>query len=227
MDWAAVLAHDVWIQPISIIVGLAILIHTIGYSALVGLAVLLLGIPIQGYLFAVLIGTRQAQMKITDQRVRLLQEILTGIRVIKCVPSVASSSRGSKLTPTCRLMAYEEFFGDRVSDFRRQELRKLTRNCLARATMSSVMSFIPVFAAVLSFVSVSSSTEPQEEIRRHTLTSLENQITYSLSGSVCSLSVPPFASPLTLFCFKPRTHGSDHLLGAPVRSAFAEIRQRE
>ena len=44
-------------------------------------------------------------MKITDQRVRLLQEVLTGIRVIK-------------------LMAYEEFFGDRISDYRRQELRK-------------------------------------------------------------------------------------------------------
>ena len=59
MDWAALLAHDIWIQPINIIVGLAILLHTIGYSALVGLGVLLLGLPIQGYLFSVLIGTRR------------------------------------------------------------------------------------------------------------------------------------------------------------------------
>ena len=43
---------------------------------------LVLGIPLQGWLVMVLIGTRQAQMDITDRRVRLLNEILQGIRVI-------------------------------------------------------------------------------------------------------------------------------------------------
>lgn len=76
-------------------------------SALVGFAVLVIGIPLQAYLFSVMIGTRQqrssspfsptrlfadrcfrsvlffdTEMKVTDNRVRLLQEVLQGIRVI-------------------------------------------------------------------------------------------------------------------------------------------------
>lgn len=91
-------------------------------------------------------------MKITDKRVRLLTEILQGIRVIKSVCSLVSPAHVAPANVfLCRLMAYEEIFGDRVSDYRRQELRKLTRNCLARACMSSIMAFIPVAGALLEF----------------------------------------------------------------------------
>lgn len=61
LDWCALLAHELWIQPIQIVIGLGILIHTIGYSALVGLGVLVLAIPAQAYLFSKLITTRQAR----------------------------------------------------------------------------------------------------------------------------------------------------------------------
>lgn len=76
-----------WLQPIQITVGLIILIVLLGPSALVGFAVLVLGIPLQAWLLSLLIGTRQGQMKITDQRVRLLQEVLQGIRVISASAS--------------------------------------------------------------------------------------------------------------------------------------------
>ena len=39
---------DLVVQPIQIIVGMALIIYTLGYSALVGLAVLALTGPIQG-----------------------------------------------------------------------------------------------------------------------------------------------------------------------------------
>lgn len=80
MDWCALLAHDLWLQPAQIIIGLGILIHLIGYSALgesypiqrqplkrrllmkclssVGLGVLLIGIPAQSVLFKRLIAVR-------------------------------------------------------------------------------------------------------------------------------------------------------------------------
>lgn len=61
LDWSALLLHDLWIQPLMIIVGLGILLSTLGYSALVGLGVLLIGIPLQGFFFSVMIGTRQAR----------------------------------------------------------------------------------------------------------------------------------------------------------------------
>ncbi|CDZ97481.1 Multidrug resistance-associated protein/mitoxantrone resistance protein, ABC superfamily [Phaffia rhodozyma] len=138
MDYAALLTHELYLQPAQVIVGLIILLHTIGYSALVGFAVLVIGIPFQAWLFSRMIGTRQRQMKIVDSRVRLLQEILSGIRVIK-------------------FMAYEEYFGSRISDYRQDEMEELKKNCLMRAIMSAVMAFIPVFAAVLSFITYSLS----------------------------------------------------------------------
>ena len=44
--------------------------------------------------------------------------------------------------------AYEAFFGEKVSKLRRQELAKLRRNGLNRATMTATMQFIPILAAV-------------------------------------------------------------------------------
>lgn len=45
-------------------------------------------------------------------------------------------------------MAYEGYFGKRIADYRRQELKLLLKNCLARATMTSTMAFVPILAAV-------------------------------------------------------------------------------
>lgn len=53
-------------------------------------------------------------MGIVDDRVRLLQEILQGIRVVK-------------------LMAYESYFESRVMTFRSEEVKRLRKNCLYRA----------------------------------------------------------------------------------------------
>jgi ATP-binding cassette subfamily C (CFTR/MRP) protein 1 len=48
--------------------------------------------------------------------------------------------------------AYENFFGEKVSALRREEMAKLRRNGLNRATMTATMSFIPVLSAVLTFI---------------------------------------------------------------------------
>ncbi|KAG8874007.1 hypothetical protein FRB98_008686 [Tulasnella sp. 332] len=106
MDWAAFLVHMIWIQPIVIVIGMIILCTTLGYSALVGVAVLVLNTPVQTLFVRGMFSRRQGQLKIVDQRVRLLQEVLNGIRVIK-------------------LYAFETFFKDRIAGYRKQEMRIL------------------------------------------------------------------------------------------------------
>ena len=133
LDFAAPLTLNLATYPIQILVGIALLIYTLGYSALVGLAVLILSTPMQGQMFVRLITYRHEQMAIVDKRVRLLSEIVNNIRAVK-------------------LYAYETFFGDKVAGYRRQELSKLRRNGLNRATMTATMSFIPILAAVLTFI---------------------------------------------------------------------------
>ena len=129
LDFAAPMTINLVVEPLQIIVGIALLIYTLGYSALVGLAILLAAAPFQGFMFNRMIMYRQAQMKVVDTRVRLLSEIINNIRAVK-------------------LYAYEVIFGERVSVLRRKEMAKLRKNGLNRATMSATSAFIPVLSAV-------------------------------------------------------------------------------
>ncbi|KAG8979667.1 hypothetical protein FRB94_011257 [Tulasnella sp. JGI-2019a] len=138
MDWAAFLVHMTWIQPMIIVIGMILLCTTLGYSALVGVAVLILNTPVQTLFVRGMFSRRQSQLKIVDQRVRLLQEVLNGIRVIK-------------------LYAFETFFKDRIAGYRKQEMRILRTISLLRAAMSASMGFMPILAAILSFITYSLS----------------------------------------------------------------------
>lgn len=50
LDFAAPMSMSLIIQPLQILVGIALLIWTLGYSALVGLAILIASTPLQGRL---------------------------------------------------------------------------------------------------------------------------------------------------------------------------------
>ncbi|OCF34449.1 cadmium ion transporter [Kwoniella heveanensis BCC8398] len=133
LDFSAPMTLDLVVQPVQILVGLGLLIWTLGYSALVGLAVLALAGPVQAYMFTRMMRTRQSQLQYVDGRVRLLGETITAIRSVK-------------------LFAYVSFFSSRVADMRKNELVYLRRNGWNRATMNASMAVIPTLAAVLTFV---------------------------------------------------------------------------
>ncbi|KAL8287275.1 hypothetical protein RQP46_003727 [Phenoliferia psychrophenolica] len=132
------LLQSLWVDPIQIVIGVILLIINLGYSALVGLAVLVLNGPIQATFVKTMMRCRQTQLKKVDQRVRLIQEVLNGIRVVK-------------------LYAYETFFKSKIAEIRAEELISLKSIGWARAGMSSTMSFVPILAAVLSFITYSLS----------------------------------------------------------------------
>ncbi|KAG9103477.1 hypothetical protein FRC06_010585, partial [Ceratobasidium sp. 370] len=111
LDFAAGFFHVIWTGPIEIIIGIALLIHNLGYSALVGLGVLIFGIPIQAILVRRMIEARRATVQLTDKRVRLLQEILQGIRLLV-------------------LFGWQNHYGGKVLGFRRRELIRIRKNAL-------------------------------------------------------------------------------------------------
>ncbi|KAJ7832830.1 multidrug resistance-associated ABC transporter [Mycena leptocephala] len=74
LDRFAMFGHNIWVSPIQIIIGVGLLIGNLGYSALVGLGVLLLGFPLQMLLVRVMFAQRKKGVKITDTRVRLSNE---------------------------------------------------------------------------------------------------------------------------------------------------------
>ncbi|KAF9447357.1 multidrug resistance-associated ABC transporter [Macrolepiota fuliginosa MF-IS2] len=147
-------AHNLWVAPIQIIIGVGLLLGNLGYSALVGLGVLLLTFPIQFILVKVMFSQRKKGVKITDTRIRLTTEVLQGIRLIK-------------------FYAWEAFYTHQIGDLRTREINTIKKQAIARSVLMAFVTFVPVLAAILSF------------------------ITYALSGH--DLSVATIFSSLQLF----------------------------
>ena len=100
---------------------------------------------------AVLFAQRKKGVGITDGRVRLTSEVLHGIRLVKAY-------------------VLEEFYMNKITDFRRRELATIRRascvlaftqrvrmadNCfnrIAQALLFASVHVVPVAAAILSFV---------------------------------------------------------------------------
>nr|XP_018260210.1 uncharacterized protein I303_07127 [Kwoniella dejecticola CBS 10117]OBR82368.1 hypothetical protein I303_07127 [Kwoniella dejecticola CBS 10117] len=133
VEWAMTTFANLVIDPITITSGVSLLIYDLGYSALVGVAVLAIAGPTQWWMVRRFMVFSDRQEQHTDKRVRLLTEILNNVRAVKSY-------------------AYERFFGQKVSDIRRDELYNLRGKALLRAAMTAILNVIPMFAAILTFV---------------------------------------------------------------------------
>ena len=70
-------------SPFQIAACLYLLFQQVGVATFVGLGYSLVILPFSGMVFAAVAGLRKHKMTITDVRVKLMNEILTGIRIIK------------------------------------------------------------------------------------------------------------------------------------------------
>jgi len=83
IDSACRFFHAGWTAPIQLIVCLVILLTNLGPSALTGFAIFFIMTPIQVWLTRLTLIFRQKTMAFTDKRAKLLQELLSGIKIIK------------------------------------------------------------------------------------------------------------------------------------------------
>ena len=96
--------HMSWAAPIQLIICLILLLINLGPSALAGFAFLLIGVPVQTYGVKRFFSLRVKSMAWTDKRSKLLQELLSGMRVIK-------------------LFSWEVPFLKRISEYRHNEMK--------------------------------------------------------------------------------------------------------
>ncbi|KIM43746.1 hypothetical protein M413DRAFT_443652 [Hebeloma cylindrosporum] len=136
LDAMSAYGHHLWSAPIQLIIGIGLLIGTLGYSALVGLAVIVLSMPLQFILITIMFTQSKKGVKITDKRVRLTTEVLQGIRLIKAY-------------------GWEAFYTRQITALRGQEIRRIRKSSVAASWMVSMFSFMPVLASVLSFITYS------------------------------------------------------------------------
>ncbi|KAJ3097648.1 hypothetical protein HDU96_000305 [Phlyctochytrium bullatum] len=121
-----------WSVPYLFFIAMGLLIYNLGVSAVTGLALLLLLAPFQIYAMKYLATVRGRASGVTDQRVKVTQEALTGVRVMK-------------------MYAWEESFLKSIGELRKKELVSVRMLLLLRGGISTVTTVIPAFAAIASF----------------------------------------------------------------------------
>lgn len=114
----------IWSAPLQIILALYFLWDVLGPSVLAGLAVMIILIPINGYIANRVKVLQIRQMKNKDERVKLMNEVLSGIKVLK-------------------LYAWEPSFEEQVLKIRTKEVKVLKQAAYLNAGTSFIWSCAP------------------------------------------------------------------------------------
>jgi len=150
----------------------------------VGLAVMIGLFPVMGVILFVLVKHTKAKLKFSDVRVRLVNEILQAIRVVK-------------------FYAWEQSFGTRIFDVRNKELEVLKKLLFTRSLMFFVFMLMPVlvsFATFGSYVALGNVLEVATVFKavaffnalRFPLISLPSAITNLIAGKVSAKRIQKF-----------------------------------
>uniref|UniRef100_A0A8B9CTD7 Multidrug resistance-associated protein 1 n=1 Tax=Anser brachyrhynchus TaxID=132585 RepID=A0A8B9CTD7_9AVES len=123
MDLATYI-NMIWSAPLQVILALYLLWQNLGPSVLAGVAVMILLVPINAVM--------KAQMKSKDNRIKLMNEILNGIKVLK-------------------LYAWELAFREKVLEIRQKELKVLKKSAYLAAMATFTWVCAPFLVALSTF----------------------------------------------------------------------------
>ncbi|CAG9854513.1 unnamed protein product [Phyllotreta striolata] len=82
-DMAPQLIHQLWVGPLTAIAVMYIIFRDIGMSCMAGIVTIILMSPLQAYIGRLSAKYRRKTALKTDERIRLMDEVITGIQVIK------------------------------------------------------------------------------------------------------------------------------------------------
>lgn len=133
LDLSVIFLHYLWVGPVETIVVTYLMYREIELSSLVGVAFMLLFIPLQAFL-----GKKTSVLRLktalrTDERVRLMNEIIQGIQVIK-------------------MYAWEKPFGKMVALARKKEINVIRYVSYMRGILLSFIMFVTRVSIFFSLV---------------------------------------------------------------------------
>ncbi|KAF9108264.1 hypothetical protein BGX29_001994 [Mortierella sp. GBA35] len=118
--------------PYEIALALWLLYNQIGWSIFVGLVFIVVLISTQGFIAKAYMQAKIKKMEAADHRMRLMNEILAGIKIVK-------------------LYGWEDSFKQRVTTYRDQELVNLRFFGKLQVFMSTMFQSLPMVASLISF----------------------------------------------------------------------------
>ncbi|KAJ1654449.1 hypothetical protein IWQ61_005620 [Dispira simplex] len=133
LDIIAGFLNLIWVTPLVIACTMAVLLWKLGVASLVGFGFMALYLPLQTYLAKLLTKYRSHSVKLTDRRVRLTQELLQGIRVVK-------------------LYGWENCLLQRIYNLRKTECREILKLMVTRGALFAAGMVLPAFATIFSVI---------------------------------------------------------------------------
>jgi len=121
-----------WSAPFQIILAVLLLYRELGWSIFAGVACMALVLPCNAYLASQIKYSQVKLMKIKDERVKQMNELLSGIKVIK-------------------LYAWENSFISNLLGFRNKELERLSRILTVDAIQTFLWQCSPFVVALVTF----------------------------------------------------------------------------
>ncbi|KAJ1439399.1 pdr transporter [Ochromonadaceae sp. CCMP2298] len=124
--------HAVWYSLYQVAVALYFLYQQMGVSCVAGMAVILLTIPLTGKVSLYLKTLQKKLSEIRDERIKLTNEVLAGMKVIK-------------------LQAWEREFEGRIQEVRARELFTFRKYSIAVSMSGALYTSIPLMVSILTF----------------------------------------------------------------------------
>uniref|UniRef100_A0A3P8T989 ATP-binding cassette, sub-family C (CFTR/MRP), member 2 n=1 Tax=Amphiprion percula TaxID=161767 RepID=A0A3P8T989_AMPPE len=124
--------HLLWSCPLQIIISIVFLWLELGPSVLAGLGVMILMVPVNGFLATKARNIQIVNMKYKDQRLKIMNEILNGIKILK-------------------LYAWEPSFQTQVEDIRGEELKVMRKFAYLSSVSTFIFSCAPALVSLVTF----------------------------------------------------------------------------
>ncbi|KAF8592008.1 P-loop containing nucleoside triphosphate hydrolase protein [Ramaria rubella] len=121
-----------WYGPLQLAICIWFLYAVLGWSALVGMGVMLISVPLPGYVAKLLNGVQTQRMQKTDARVQAVTETLSVIRMIK-------------------LFGWETKVNEQIAEKREVELGLLKKRRLLDLLNSNLNYFFPLLTMLVTF----------------------------------------------------------------------------
>ncbi|EDW02798.1 probable multidrug resistance-associated protein lethal(2)03659 [Drosophila grimshawi] len=146
LDLATIFVHYLWVGPLETIFITYLMYLEIGIAAVFGVAFMLLFIPMQAWLGKKTSGLRMRTALRTDERVRMMNEIIAGIQVIK-------------------MYAWELPFEQMVAFARKKEINAIRHVSYIRGILLSFIIFltrVSIFLSLVGYVLLGTFLTPEK-----------------------------------------------------------------
>ncbi|GLI66142.1 hypothetical protein VaNZ11_009876 [Volvox africanus] len=154
--------HAMWGSPTYIIAVLVLLWFEVGWATFVGLGIMLVMVPMTGALAAKLGALRREIMQWTDKRVGRMNELISGIQMIK-------------------FYAWESSFRSAVQECRAQEANILRRLAMWQGIFGLLLFYGPVAVALFCFGSYALAGQALSPARAYTALALFSLLRFPMS----------------------------------------------